>query len=282
MNGLFDAIEIAARKSRPTIAVGVLRSTSRLRQGLLDSQAYAEVVTVGAHVDSFCNYACKSEDEIASKLFELSLTGIVTAIVRGQVGYTSYHKQMNAALDLKPSKHGMMDIMCPYLLRDARGDEWFITPMVQHDDASVEGKLYLVSCCAAILESLGIKPVVGVLAGDNQDERGYLESVDQSIDQAEKVVMGLSERGISAEFFGLRIDEAAKHSNVVVPIDGTIGNFIYRSLGYIGGADLVGGVSLTNRLISMDTSRYNDSFGLAILMASALANVGGVPVNEYK
>jgi len=281
MNGLFAAMESAARKARPKIAVGVLDDNERLRAGLIAGQTYAEVVTVGARIDSFDNYDCQSANEIASKLFELSATGIADGVVRGQVDYTSYHRQMNDAFDLKPARHGMTDIMCPYLLRDSRGDEWFITPMVQHDDASVEGKVYLVTSCAAILEAFGIEPKVGVLAGDNVDERGYLASVDQSIDEAEIVVNRLREGGVAAEFFGLRIDEAARHCNVVVPIDGTIGNFIYRSLGYVGGDELVGGISLTNRLISLDTSRYNDSFGLAILGASALANLGGVPVQEY-
>lgn len=281
MNGLFAAMERAARQARPRIAVGVIQDNERLRTGLIAGQTYAEVVTVGVHVDTFDNYDCESPNEIAAKLFELSAAGIADGVVRGQVDYTSYHRQMNEAFDLKPARHGMTDIMCPYLLRDSRGDEWFITPMVQHDDASVEGKVYLVSSCAAILEAFGVEPKVGVLAGDNLDERGYLASVDQSIDDAEIVVGRLRGCGIAAEFFGLRIDEAATHCNVVVPIDGTTGNFIYRSLGYIGGAELVGGVSLTNRLISLDTSRYNDSFGLAILGASAFANIGGVPVKEY-
>ncbi len=66
MKGLFSALESAALKARPRIAVGVLQDNERLRKGLIAGQIYAEVVTVGARVDSFDSYDCESASEIAA------------------------------------------------------------------------------------------------------------------------------------------------------------------------------------------------------------------------
>ncbi len=226
-------------------------------------------------MDGFECVPAATPTEAAAGLYELAATGAVDAIVRGQLDYTTYHRAMNEALRLRPARHGVVDLMCPYLLRDPRGDEWLITPVVQHDDATVEGKVYLSTCAAAILAALGVRPKIGVLAGDEREERGYLPSVDQSIDEALAVVDALRGVGLEADFFGLRVDNASALCNVVVPTDGTVGNFIYRSLGYIGGAELVGAITLSNRIVSLDTSRYNDCFGLAVQAATALKNLGG-------
>jgi predicted methyltransferase MtxX (methanogen marker protein 4) len=81
--------------------------------------------------------------------------------------------------------------------------------------------------------------------------------------------------------YPLRIDLAAKECNIVVPMDGIVGNFVCRALIGLGGASMVGGFSLTNRLVSLDTSRQNDQFTMSIAAAAAMCNLGGMPVAEY-
>jgi predicted methyltransferase MtxX (methanogen marker protein 4) len=94
-------------------------------------------------------------------------------------------------------------------------------------------------------------------------------------------VKGIAFRPKHFILFPLRIDFAASECNIVVPMDGIVGNFVCRSLAYLGGATLVGGFTLTNRFVSLDTSRSNDRFCVAIQSAVAMANVGGMPVEEY-
>jgi predicted methyltransferase MtxX (methanogen marker protein 4) len=125
-----------------------------------------------------------------------------------------------------------------------------------------------------------VKPKVGVLAADT--ERGYLKSVDTSLDDAEKIVGLIEAEGYKCKTYPLRIDAAANECTIVVPMDGTVGNFVCRSLVYLGDATMVGGFSLSNRLVSLDTSRLNDQFTMSIAAAAAMCNVGGMAISEYQ
>ena len=91
------------------------------------------------------------------------------------------------------------------------------------------------------------------------------------------IVRELSSCGVQARVYPLLIDKAARECNIVVLMNGILGNFVYRSLCYLGGTRSGGGVTLTTRLISIDTTRYNDRFSFPIECAVAIVNVGGVP-----
>lgn len=273
MKGLFDAIEKCALQKRRRIALGSTQATAALIESLNVASRFANVVAVGAEVPGVESVRADSEEAAADQLMSLARSGAVDAIIRGQIYYTHYHRAMRRHFGFK------RDLMCPCLLRDLVGNEWFITPVVHHDDATNFGRSYLASQAAKICTKLGIEPVIGILAADN--ERGYLAAVDASLDDAEVIATDLSRQGYACNVYPLRIDLAARECNIVVPMDGIIGNFICRSLSYLGGATLVGGFSLTPKFVSIDTSRSSDQFLFAIMSAVAMSNIGGMPVTEY-
>ena len=273
MNGLFNAIASHAAASKKRVAIGIIKPTAEVIAGLKEAEGIANIIVVGTAVEGFESIEEDTERKASDRLMSLVQSKRADAIVRGQIYYTHYHDSMNARFGFK------RDVMCPYLLRDYRGNEWFITPVVQHDDRSVEGRCYLAAQTARICERLGVKPQIGVLAADI--DTGYDESVDKSLVEAKQIFQKLEAQGYNAKEFPLRIDSAAFESNIVVPMDGTVGNFVYRSLGYLGGATLVGGFTLTNLFVSIDTSRAQESFFLAIESAVAMVNVGGMHIEEY-
>ena len=87
--------------------------------------------------------------------------------------------------------------------------------------------------------------------------------------------------GYACRIYPLKIDVAATECNIVVPMDGILGNFVCRSLISLGGATMVGGFGLTPRFVSIDTSRSIENFTPAIEAAVAMCNLGGMPVDEY-
>ncbi|MBI5135758.1 MAG: hypothetical protein HZA24_00315 [Nitrospirae bacterium] len=273
MRGLRDAIQSACKRRR-RIGIGAVEVTEKFRDSLREGACVADVIVVGAEVDGYeCVPATGGEEATADQLIALAASGQVDGVVRGQLYYSYYHDAFREQFNIP------RDVMCPCLIEDICGNEWFLTPVVQHDATSVAGRSYLATQAAKICEALGVEPVIGVLAADN--ERGYLRLVDQSLDDAEKISGMLRKRGYRSDIYPLRIDKAAFECNIVVPMDGTLGNFVCRTLGYLGGATLVGGFSLTRQIVSIDTSRANDRFGPAIEAAVAVSNLGGMPVEEY-
>ncbi len=273
MKGLFAAIEEKALQVRRRVAVGSVQSTANLVASFDSASRFAEVVSVGVAVDGFESILTEKEEVAADQLMRLAKEAKADAVIRGQIYYTHYHNSMRQHFGFE------RDLMCPCLLKDLRENEWFITPVVHHDDDSRDGRCYLATQAAKICRKLGVEPLIGVLAADN--ERGYLKTVDASLDDAEAIVTTLVSRGYNCKMYPLRIDLAAAECNIVVPMDGILGNFICRSLAYLGGATLVGGFTLTPKFISIDTSRSADQFTFAIMSAVAMCNVGGMPVDEY-
>jgi predicted methyltransferase MtxX (methanogen marker protein 4) len=274
MTGLLAAIRGKARQSRRRVAIGVTQLTPELMYNLWKAKGFAEIIPVGKVIPGFESKDEKDECSSCDRLVSLVKNREVDAIIRGQLYYTYYHDSMKHHFGFK------RDVMCPSLLRDACGHEWFITPVVHTDDVSIDGRCYLATQAARICTKLGIDPVIGVLAADN--ERGYSEIVDRSLDDAEAIVLRLKTQGYNdCAMYALQINKAAEKCNIVIPMDGIVGNFVCRSLAYLGGATLVGGFSLTPRFVSLDTSRCGDQFHPAIETAVAMCNLGGMPVEEY-
>ena len=273
MKSLFNAIEVNALLARRRVAIGLFHTTPELIGNLVTAAKCADIVIVGTHIEGFECISAKGDRNASDTLLSLVQRKEVDAIARGQIYYTDYHESMNAFFGFT------RDVMCPYLLRDFCGNEWFITPMVHHDDCSIDGRCYLASQTAAICERLGNDATISVLAPDK--DRGYSKIVDQGGDDANAIVKRLVTDGFNAKLVELRIDLAAATSNIVVPMDGIVGNFVYRSLGSLGGATLVGGFTLTNRFVSIDTSQSQKSFSHAIESAVAIVNLGGMPVEDF-
>jgi predicted methyltransferase MtxX (methanogen marker protein 4) len=65
-------------------------------------------------------------------------------------------------------------------------------------------------------------------------------TVAADFDNAKAIEKALRNEKLDATVFPLKIDEAIAKCNVVVPMDGMIGNFLHRSLGHIGGVEMGG------------------------------------------
>jgi len=290
MRGLLTQIERHAREEaigrKPRVAIGTTNTESvRFRQSLEIAGETADITLVGGEIEGYDSADVPSGNATAAitRLFSLAKEQKVDAIVRGQIDYITFHKQFRSAFPELDR-----DVMCICLLRSDK-HEWFMAPVVHHDETGVEGRCYLARQAARICRQLGLAPTIGILAAD--DPEGYGEQISRALPiaqtiladykSAKTIVEILRSEHLDATVFPLRIDEAVSRCNVVVPMDGIIGNFLHRALGYIGGVEMGGCISLTRRVVSIETSRFNDAFETAILMAAALVNLGGPNVAEF-
>jgi predicted methyltransferase MtxX (methanogen marker protein 4) len=290
MQGLLEQIRFHAGRQvlgrKPRIAIGAVKAESpRFQQTLAASTKWADLTLVGGYVSGYKSAVVSSDDArvAAEQLFALAKRGEVDAIVRGQIDYIVFHNKFRKAFpDLA------RDVMCVSLLRSSQS-EWFMAPVVHHDDASVEGRCFLARQAARICTQLGSIPRIAILAAD--DPKGYAEQEERGLPIARIVTADfanakaiedvLRAENLDATVFALKIDEAITKCNIVVPMDGIVGNFLHRSLGYVGGIEMGGCFSLTRRIISIETSRFSDAFETAIEAACAMANLGGLDVVEY-
>ena len=84
--------------------------------------------------------------------------------------------------------------------------------------------------------------------------------------------MALS-KGIQAQHYGILLEDAFKKSNIVIPPDGIMGNLIFRTLHFLGGAKSVGAPVVNIDKVFVDTSRAKKDYSTSIALASALCGL---------
>lgn len=272
MKGLIQAIQSKLNADkRPKVAIGHTEMTPRFRHSIEVGSQSAEIVLVQGK---------DARDEVACKqLIGMAIDKSVDAIIRGQLHYSTYHAALRSVFP-----EWTRDVMCACLMRTSM-HEWLMTPAVHDADASVSGRVYLAKQAAAICSQFGIaNPQVQVLCADENAEiyeASFQRRMEEDRKAAIEVVRILNqEYKVAAALCELRIDTAICRGHVVVPMDGVLGNFLHRGMGFAG-AELCGCFSLTRKLNSMDTSRFGDAFEIAIQAACALVNSDGLKVEEY-
>src|SRR5664280_1372559 len=154
MTGLFSSVNRHALRFRRRIAIGAIRVTPPLIASLAEAKKVADVVVVGADIPGFESWREEGEEAACDRMVAMLEAGQVNAMVRGQIYYTHYHNAMRKHFGFH------RDVMCPYLIRDLLGNEYFLTPMVHHDDSSVNGRCYLARQAACICHALGVEPAI--------------------------------------------------------------------------------------------------------------------------
>ncbi|TSC87846.1 MAG: methanogen marker protein 4 [Microgenomates group bacterium Gr01-1014_7] len=274
---IFPKIEAVSKRKRNRVGIGILRDSEEVRKSLKKGSEHADIIVVSKHkIKGFETVALGevSETEYSKALIKLLEDGKVDAIVRGQVKYGEFEKTFKA-------KFGFVsDIGMLALMQDIFGRQWFYTSADPFDKSEVpEHKIDLIEKSVRYMELYGIKAKIGVLAGDFTFDRGESAWIDQTIHNGEYIVKVLSDEGYDIKNYAHLINEAVDNSNLIVFINGSQGNFVYRSLYQFGGA-LEMGAFVFVPTPYIESSRYHFKYDAHIIEANAEVNLLRTGVNK--
>jgi predicted methyltransferase MtxX (methanogen marker protein 4) len=256
-----DFIYQYSRMQRATVAIGISEITNSILDSLKKAAQFSDIIIVGKKIDGF--ESISESRNFGETLVNLLKQKKVDAIVRGNL--PASETMLSLANQL-----GYDKILRTACLKDLKGREFLLTPAAQEEGNSIYERIWMIQESSKFLNKLEIIPQVGVLSLDVK--RGKNSIFDQSIDEAEIIVSELSKRGIYAECVGHAIEMCVGKFNIVVPQNGVVGNYIWRSIvGFGGGLDL-GDFGLIDEVF-VDDSRYWDSFYQPIMFAVALTNI---------
>lgn len=271
MHQILNRIEKIARQRRAKIAIGVLRPNPEIISELKKGSKYADLTIVCKK--PIRGLKCialgeKEEADYSDAVIELLETKKVEGIVRGHVKFGQFLARFMQKYGYTKHLEGIA------LQRDILDREWFWTSGDPFDFSEVpEHKIRQIEECAYYMRRiLGMEPMIGVLAGDFTFDRGDDRWIDQTIHNAEYVVKVLADEGYKIKNYAHLIDEAVANSNLLVTINGSQGNFLYRALyQFGGGAEL--GESLFVPEVYIECSRYHNKYLPHIIWATAEANL---------
>ncbi len=201
----------------------------------------------------------------ARSLAEDLRDGVLDAAVRGDLA-------SNPAMAALREVFGLKKVLRAAFLEPPQGRTFLLAPVGIDEGWTVEEKLELARRSAAVMDRLGVRPVVGIMSGGRASDRGRTAVVDRTIDDAAAVVRALRDEGIDARDVEILIEEAARECDVLIAPDGISGNLIFRTLHFLGGGKAMGAPVLNIGPTYIDTSRAKEDYHDSILLAAALSS----------
>ncbi len=203
--------------------------------------------------------------ESESELVELLFNGYVEAAIRGSLSASKIMAKLRVKYPNKILRASFMDL---------NGHKFLLAPVGIDEGDNLNQKLQLAEDGSRFLISIGIKPKIAVLSGGRPQDKGRSMKIDDSIGEGELLTSMITEKFIDVKHYFILIEEAiADDSNFIIAPDGICGNFIFRTIAFLGAGKSYGAVTLGMNEIYIDTSRSQDIEGYkrALKFANYLA-----------
>ncbi|MBN2154724.1 MAG: hypothetical protein JW776_01590 [Candidatus Lokiarchaeota archaeon] len=140
--------------------------------------------------------------------------------------------------------------------------QFLFAPVGIDEATNFEKKKYILNNAALILTELGIEPHLSVMSGGRLGDIGRNKYVDETLETAELLVTYFENDSPTKYQISndqILIENAVKKGNFLLAPDGVSGNFIYRTLVYLGGGKAYGAlyssVYFKHQKVLLDTSR---------------------------
>lgn len=189
----------------------------------------------------------------------------VDAAVRGTLGSGEAMRSLR-------TEFGLTRVMRTAIMESDRGKSFLLTPVGIDEGSTVDSRLDLVESAAAYFGMLRWTPIIGVLSKGRMEDVGRGEEIRTSVEEGELLAKKLRNMGHKVKHYGILIEDALKEADFIVAPDGVSGNFIFRSIYFVGGGKAFGAPVVNLNRVFVDTSRAKSDFSDSVMVAAGLAS----------
>jgi len=209
-------------------------------------------------------------DEPTSEILNFLKTEQISSVVRGNLGSTKFLLGLQSILNI-------LEINRLALLETFTGYQFFFGPVGIDECNDLGSKTIFVNKAIKEIKALNLEPRISILSGGRIGDIGRNPMVDNSIEEAQKVVDHFKDKypSLMIEHSEILIENAiAKKSNLIIAPDGISGNLIYRTLVHLGGGKAYGAIYMDIDHAIVDTSRVGDISEIrgALILAQSLSS----------
>ncbi|MFW9999169.1 MAG: methanogenesis marker protein Mmp4/MtxX [Candidatus Hodarchaeota archaeon] len=222
----------------------------------------------GVNIKSRVKFIECQDPEVS--IFEYLGNKSIHSIIRGSL--SSYKFLKNVKIYCNCEKINRLA-----LLETFNGHQFFFGPVGIDECTSLKNKTLFLESAVKELYKLNIIPIVSILSGGRIADIGRDTIVDQTIQEAMKLVEFAKEKfsNLKISHDEILIENAVeKKSNLIIAPNGISGNLIYRTLVHLGGGKAYGAIYMGLEGKIIDTSRvgnFSEIYG-ALVLAVALSN----------
>jgi predicted methyltransferase MtxX (methanogen marker protein 4) len=267
-------VEELVKLGKPKIAFGLKEPNEEILEGLRKGQQYADIVLVGPEaIKDIEGFEKVIDDNPEEKLASMLVNDEIEGIIRGTIDdFTT----VEAYERLSKEKY----TFCPALLEDPKGRQFFITAASNPEGWDKEERLEAAVSIANFVKEWGVKPKIAVLTGRRHEtyprKKDIKEGVDgilnKTYEDAEYIVEKLKEQGFKAKNWAIDLNPAIEAgSNVICPVNGMVGNQMFRVLLFSGGK-ILAATRLGFSRVYEDNSRTEKDFEFHVKWTVAMIN----------
>lgn len=243
-----EAILRRSVEGRLRIGIGLACDEEKIMRSAESSSRYGEIVVY--------RDACRMCQDLHD--------GVIDAAVRGDLPSNDAMRALKDVFSLRKTQRMV-------LMEPIRGGVFLLAPVGIDEGGSVSEKVEMASAGHHLIRSLGGNGRVGMMSAGRESDRGRNPMVDKSMDDALEACQGLRRLGIECNHCQITIESALDENDVIIAPDGIIGNVIFRTLHFLGGARALGAPVANIDRVFIDTSRAKDDYSDSIALAYILA-----------
>ena len=211
-------------------------------------------------VEAMKQYDVAIYDEPEALIDDL-IAGKIDAAIRGDMS-------SSVLLPIVKQKTGLRGLERIVFLELLNGKMIIMAPVGIDEGWSDEQRIELARQSVKMAKRVGLGTKIAVMSGGRCEDRGRCRAVDTSIDSALNIVKVLRSEGYDAYHSQILIEDAVNNADILIAPQGIVGNIIFRTLHFIGGAKALGAPIVNLDKVFIDTSRvktdYTDSIALAM------------------
>jgi len=236
-----EIVEMAEKKDRPKIAFGLQEEEKEILASLKKGKKYADIILVTPKgITKVVGFEVVASENPEEKIATMLAQGEVDGIIRGTIDdfktYEAYRQITNCKKVINPA-----------LMEDTKGREFFLSPGSNPEGWEKEERLFIAEQIAEFAKGLGIKPIIAVFAAERHEtyprkkhiRDGVVGILNKTYEDAEWIVAELVKKGYSAKNWAIDLNPAIEaECNIIVPVNGMVGNQIFRAL-YVCGSKML-------------------------------------------
>ncbi|MEK7543048.1 MAG: hypothetical protein AAB503_01970 [Patescibacteria group bacterium] len=231
-------VEELLKLGKPKIAFGLQSPDEEVLKSLRDGQKYADIMLVGHDaIKGISGFEVVIDKNPEEKLASILASDAVDGIIRGTIDdfktYETYEKLTGEKYTFGPG-----------LLEDPFGRQFFISSASNPEGWDREERLRISRGVAEFIKAWGIEPKIAVFTGERHDtyprrkhiRDGVVGILNKTYEDAEWIVEQLKKDGYNAKNWSIDLNPAVEDGcNLLIPVNGMVGNQMFRVLLFCGG-----------------------------------------------
>ena len=267
-------VEELVKLGRPKIAFGLKEPDQDILKSLKKGKKYADITLVGPEaIKEVKGFEKIIDENPEQRLASMLANDEIDGIIRGTIDdFTT--------VEIYERLTGEKYTFCPGLLEDPKGRQFFITAASNPEGWDKEERLGASINIANFVKEWGIEPSIAVLTGRRHEtylkKKHITEGVDgilnKTYEDAEYIVGKLKEQGFNAKNWAIDLNPAIESGcNVICPVNGMVGNQMFRVLLFSGGK-ILAATRLGLSRVYEDNSRTEKDFEFHVKWTVAMIN----------